>query len=513
MATRKKKKKNTSKSPERRMAVLQHSITFPIGVWGVGRRAGGTVLSCGTVSEAEQRRVCEAFVRDGLMSREETDAGEPGHRLVQYTITDAGRAAAREHRGLGALTVDAARLLHSTDLVGLWGGDPVAGAQLDLRTTGSAHVRGVLAGLGYRYSGTNGWHITAFATPDLLIGFVNTAKGVAVLTDRRLDAAAVEALTYPAQPEGPITSGAVAWAPVDVGESRNASAPPGWMQLILDLRTFGAEPEAVPCEAHVVMWGLTTCYKTLGEPGIVQLDPPGDAERAPFDEWPMTESIRRATRAIAERWLDSTTRVLAGLADAPAVIEALDTPRKGTPLFASAGPVAPTLPECDMGRAVDAARLGAEASRSGGYGARSALESATCATTTEIVRHAMSAAGISRIAAWAGEYGRDRVVGMRYVDAIKYLIERIVRMRLEGAADALGEQLRPFVLPTQLGEQGHMGEWRWHTTLVPILRDLAKSMLPHILAGIERSAYETRAECVSAFYADGPVAVFFRQPG
>ena len=126
--------------------------------------------------------------------------------------------------------------------------------------SGAAAIRGVLASFGYTYSGTGGWHITAYATPDQRRGFVNICRGVAMLTSYTLDAEMIEALTVPGQGDGPQVSGA--------GGSMAASAPPGWIQLLVDLRKdVGAVTELGEfVTARIVAWCLDTCYDRYHDP-------------------------------------------------------------------------------------------------------------------------------------------------------------------------------------------------------------------------------------------------------
>ncbi|MGH3600275.1 MAG: hypothetical protein ACRDRO_04225 [Pseudonocardiaceae bacterium] len=187
----------------------------------------------------------------------------------------------------------------------------------------------VLAGLGFRYSGTVGWHVGAYVDEDRRLGFVSITDGVAVGTDVVLDPAVVEAGTVPNQPEGPQVSGAVAWSSPDPGEAHHASAPPGWTQLAVDLRAR-RKPTPMRCSAHIVMWGLGTCYDgKRGVPGYTMLDgqfcyPDHDGEDdLPPDEWPETDTMpelrRIATAALADIAGNLTTHVPTAAGDMPDV--------------------------------------------------------------------------------------------------------------------------------------------------------------------------------------------------
>src|SRR5690554_2086380 len=84
--------------------ILAHARTFRLGVWlPKPETSGGTIIAGETVSEARMHEAAERLTSQGFLERNERRTGrpdrEPRHTLVTYTITDAGRAAAREFVG------------------------------------------------------------------------------------------------------------------------------------------------------------------------------------------------------------------------------------------------------------------------------------------------------------------------------------------------------------------------------------------------------------------------------
>ena len=146
----------------------------------------------------------------------------------------------------------------------------------------------------------------------------------------------IEALTIPGQGDGPQVSAAATWCGADAGEAHRASAPPGWTQLLIDLRKdVGAVTK--PGEfvtARIVAWCLDTCYDRYhdltgsrgprpGEPGLTALDHP---LADPIDprEWPATAETRQAMDEVGLSALDAIARDLAAQAGLTEVTVALD---------------------------------------------------------------------------------------------------------------------------------------------------------------------------------------------
>lgn len=299
--------------PDEAMALLRYVVRTPLHIKVPPAKRGGMLIPRGPDGEAAQLTVAEDLVERGLLEGAATDIG-PGRR---FSITDDGRRAARGDAELGE---DDARAMHIGDLTTVWADHDVAKRHVDLRVQAAVTVRAALSALGHEYHATHGWHITAMVTPDGRLGFVNTATGTAVDTDVRLGDDVVTAVTIPDQADGPLASGAVAWAGVDLGESRNASSPAGWRQLLVDVRTDrSAQPQPTTMTwAAVTWWCLATCYSSglarYGRPGIACLDDHPGA-RAPIDDWPMSHEQRERMHAVALRWLRRIATDVAGGCD------------------------------------------------------------------------------------------------------------------------------------------------------------------------------------------------------
>ncbi len=235
----------------------------------------------------------------------------------------------------------------------------IAKRQLELRRAGGAIVRGTLRTMGYVWTGTGGWHIIPMISMDNRIGFVDSARGMAVLTEQTLAPEGREALTTPNQGEGVKASGAAAWSSPDVGEGWRASAPAGWVQLVTDIRTFAdkSHSDAYKVDIPQVRWrvhafGLKTCYsgddagKAVGFPGLAKLD--GGFE---MPKWgtvrPMPREAVAALDAVAIPWLIDVCRRLATMAGMAAEIhpqiDAVLGVTPATPLMALAGAGSPRI--------------------------------------------------------------------------------------------------------------------------------------------------------------------------
>lgn len=390
------------------------------------------------------------------------------------------------------LTIDHARTLHAADLESIYRDVPIARDQLQLRRRGTGIVRAALRALGHEYSGSGGWHITAYATDRSKLGFINLAHGVAVETDVQLDTAMVEALTIPEQGEGPKASGAAAWTTPDAGEGRRASAPPGWVQLLVDVRVSASGGKDVSLErvsARVVCWGLRTCYTSypnnepeLGHPGYVDLGC-DSKRRLPIAEWPMVNAdVRREMRAIGAKWLDSVARklaVLAGCADG--VSAALDG-----------------LPRADMEGAIKA--TDAYGVRRYAYDAATAADSCCGIPTTTVVRDALRECGVARISAGCDV---SDVGGLMYYDLIGYLLQRAIVQRLTPVAEVLWSQMAPLVPSREDG-------WDIYMRIQPVLTGLATEFATDLLRGVHDEARATEDAIVAAYYVNAPVSVDIR---
>lgn len=479
--------------------ILSFARTFAIGVWLPNpETSGGTVIGSETVSEASLHEAAERLVSMGLLERVERikrDAG-PRSNLVSYTLTDAGRAAAREFCGDPALTVDLARTLHSSDLSRVYGDLEIAKSQRELRERGAQTARAALKALGYTFEGTGGWHVLPHVTPAGRLGYVNTTQGIAVETSIRLEPELVEAITVPGQPEGPQASGAAAWASPDAGEARRATAPKGWTQLLVDLRG-GADLELGRFRAWVAAWGLATCYESRrGEPGVTYLCPRGEERLVPA-EWPMTDERRGELTEIAERHLAAIAANVARLESEDVALDvekALAKPFGDQPVaFASRGIDAPRFPIRDTRAAHDS--LNPLRKRVDGYNADGALMATVSRYTSshDVVREALRESGISRLAL----FERSNVGGARIFDVIADALSLVLYRRLEQASKALWEV---FVGKADVTSQHTLAH---QARLAPIAKELAGQLLAPC-AELARSAY---AEVLEAYYADGHIEI------
>ena len=188
------------------------------------------------------------------------------------------------------MEIQEARSMHATDLAK--SSSSVAQHQLSLREAGGALVRGALAAAGERHTGTGGWHIIPYVTPDGVVAYVDTAHGRAYVTSVRLDAETIEALTMPDQTPGAKASGAAVWSYPDAGGGAS-EAPDGWMQLLVDIRLHSPVADVVSAAPELVAYGLVTCYSHRR----------GDPIDKHVSDWPLDEEQRRRVRQIAEEWL------------------------------------------------------------------------------------------------------------------------------------------------------------------------------------------------------------------
>jgi hypothetical protein len=508
------------------LQILRHARTFPPTTYRPKHRSakksrlslgGSLVLGDRTVSPDEMRETVERLAAAGYLEQHGApyDAFDADVEAQPYRVTDVGRRVARNGSDI---TIDQARIMHARDLIDQYGDHSVARRQLELREAGAAIVRGVLRTVGASsygndwtgYSGTSGWHVTAYMTTERQIGFVNMALGNAVLTDATLEAEIAEALTVPQQSEGVLASGAAAWSAPDVGMSQpekdsdgvvrlaapkkesGPEAPRGWVQLVLDLRGT-AEP--VPCRAHVCAWGLRTCYEgRRGGPGAQHLDghqhPPMFAR-----DWPLTSEQITRLRIVGEPILRRMAEHLADIAGCrDEVVAELDRPN------------------ISAGARVDAAirALGAYDWHSGAYDAANATRS----VIYDVARSALRAAGVGRISAISGD--ANDVGGMQYWDLCAHLLERIVIRDLTPVAEALWSSAMPHVArgaaPASPGTADPV-QWHLHQQVVgPAIAEIAKKFAGEVLRNIVRRDHPLGtdldyAALCDALYAEGYVEV------
>lgn len=454
---------------EQDIAVLAGSRFFGLAVCA----HQGLIARGQTVSAEEQLAAGERLEAAGYLRRLSER---------RWEVTDEGRAVVREHDGLTPLTIDGARGMHSRDLRQIWGGDPLADRQVALRQSGASTVRSVLAALGPRPSGTGGWHLTAYVTPRGQIGYVDTARGVAVLTSSTLSDQEAEALTVPDQPEGPQVSGAAAWCAPDPGEARVASAPAGWVQLACDLRApRGTEVE--PAEAvssETVAWGLRTCYGRLGRPGLDGLDAREPTVDVRIGASP--EAVA-AMEQVAERWLRKTSMQLAEMAGCRAAIE--EALRQG------------------IRSAIRAAAENSEPAPS--YTPASAV--VTALDCGRLSRAILRQLGVARIAGIAGERRLGVTPGGRWYDLAQHLVERVLRRDLLPHS----EQLAAAMLPAGACEaEGRHRTRAWHVTvriIPPLLAELGSVILRERLRDLPESARACEEAAYGVLYLvhGGPI--------
>ena len=380
------------------LVVLAHARTFGLTVHpGQTKSTSSTTMRGGQVSDVEQFAAGERLEARGYLRRcgEDRTWGD-GTVSRRYEVTDEGRAYVRAQDGLDDLTIDAARAMHARDLQEIWGGHPVADSQLALRAAGDARVRGALVACGEAHSGTGGWHVIPYVVaPEGRIGWVDTAKGRAYLSDVTLDAEMVVALTAPGQGAGPKASGAAVWSSPDAGGGTSTEAPDGWIQLVVDIRTHG-DVDTIEASAELVAYGLVTCYShSRGRPL---------SERV--SSWPLDDDQRRRIESLAATWLDD--------------------------LLERVGP--------DPGHA----RLEGAADEAAHclYPFAKPAESGT-------PRRALCDYRIGWVADAAGEYTLDSVVGMRRIDAIDRALKRWAVERLAPLVEALPAELDAYTTDGQ----------------------------------------------------------------
>ena len=376
----------------------------------------------------------------------------------------------------------------------------------ELAGAGAAAIRGVLAYLGYSYSGTGGWHMTAYATPDRRLGFVNITHGLAAVTSYTLDAGTIQALTVPGQGDGPQVSVAVAWAAPDPGEAHRAAAPPGWVQLLADMRTE-VGPATAPAEAvtaRIVTWCLATCYTDHdrdvppdarpprpGEPGLTALDRPFDRDwQLPCRDWPAPAEVRAAMDQAGYAALDVITRDLAAQAALPGVVAALDAGGQS------------------RRERLHAAYTAARASF--GWLTHANVPPGRPARPAEALDTAMNHAGggIARaladaeITQLAADCGDTADMPSRYGDLIPLLLRRILTDRLLPAAGLLAEQIddrRGTGIEAELAVS--------FTSLPAALGPLVQAAAERILADAVITAHTARKTMTRLYQAQGPVTV------
>jgi hypothetical protein len=362
-----------------------------------------------------------------------------------------------------------------------------AARAIDLRRQGEDIVCGALAALGHAYHGTEGWPVVAFAAPGGQIGFVNTAKGIAVLTSATLSPEVTEALTVPEQPEGPQLSAAASWAGPDPGEAHRASAPQGWAQLLLDLRG-GGEP-ARNMTARITAWCLTTCYGNPGEPGHLSLDPPLGAETMDPRDWPCSEETRAAMDEAGYAALDKIARDLAaqaGLAGHLAAALGGDEPRNRR-----------------VSAAMRAAHDPRERQITPPYSpVEEAVRSAVgIIPGTGTAADALGRANVSRLAHACGDTSENNISGNRYHDLIDRLLRRILAGRLTPAAADLAAHF-----------EGERQMWTGKYSLLfptfsEALTPVAAALADRALAAATIASAEALDAMTGIYHADGPVAV------
>lgn len=322
-----------------------------------------------------------------------------------------------------------------------------------------------------------------------------------MLTSYTLAAEMIEALTVPGQCDGPQVSGAVAWAAADAGEAHRASAPPGWMQLLIDLRKdVGAVTE--PGEfmtARIVAWCLDTCYDHYhdpqgsrgprpGEPGLTALDDPLDDPVDPR-EWPATAETRQAMDEAGLSTLDAIARDLAAQAGLTEVTVALDdAARARAGRLTAAGNA--VWPERSRWRAGMNPRTAAEQALRDAMGIM--RESGT-------VAKALTGAEITQLARESGDMSNPPG---RYADLINALLWRILLDRLLPATRLLATQIddrRGTGIPGELSV---------------LFTSLPAALVPLVLAAAERAladavvgAHTARKAMTELYQAQGPVTV------
>ena len=380
------------------------------------------------------------------------------------------------------------------------GGDAAATRHLASCNEGTGLVRGALAALGYRYTGTGGWWISAFAAPSGMLGLVNTAKGIAVETDVALSAEVIMACTTPDQGEGQVSSGAAAWTSPDAGEPHRRSAPDGWVQLLVDVRESVRDGVVTPemrVAARVIAWGLPTCYDgARGTPGHDALDPEPGAVMIEPEAWPWDSERRERTHRVGVAWLDGLARRMAEMVGIGGpVASALDSRRAEEP----------TLPDRDIGAAIRAVGR----SEPGVYTPGGALFGAANRTTSPVIAQALRDCGVTRVADLCGDIWTDRVVGLRYYDIIGALVERLLLVRLLPVAETTWSAYEPMV-PTPRRDRDKMYSSDWwlsHATMEPILQPIAAHYVALMMQPYADEARSCADEMIASYLGGQPIAV------
>jgi hypothetical protein len=432
------------------MTVLATARTFGLTTYAPPSTMGGLVTALGTLSQAQQLESALRLVAAGHLAPAKRAPYEIyGTTAQPYQITDAGRAALRAHEGLGELTVDRARGMHDSDLRSVWGGVELAVVQLARRQHGRQIVRGALLACGERHTGTGGWHVLPCVF-DGRVGWVDSARGRAYLSTAELAPELVEALTVPEQPEGAVASGA-SFVPASVAQTSRVQQPAGWTQLLVDVRVDVQDAPAVEATdgvtAELVAWGLRSCYSEPGAP----LGEWGTPER----EADLPDGLLGEIRAHAQAGLDGIEQALlaqAGLPEEP-----------GYRTFDDSCPWAVrevTTPSLD----------GSE----------------TWA--------ALRASGIVRLAAAAGEYGSDVVIGARCLDRLAGTVALLLDRRLIPVDVALG--------PVGAAIQGSPLA---NASRRDVLRLAAKAISAQELRGAEERAQALDRELLALLTRDGAI--------
>lgn len=354
-------------------------------------------------------------------------------------------------------------------------GDPAAAGELGIRSAGQDLIRTTLAGLGYRFTGRDGWYILAARTRRGTVGFVNIAHGVAVSTEVPIPADIAHSLTIPDQGQGPQASGAVAWAEWDVGEARNATMPEGWVQMLTDIR-FGPDPSTVKRILYAGMvWGLQTCYRTQGIPGWVNLACGTDRERLHPSEWPTSGDIEGMKAAAQRAQMAITARFLSDN-NLDEIVELLPDPRSALQ----------ALPKSQRGDLYTVENMG------GGIG--------------HVVADAMASVKLAELARLASP---DDETSVDYLGKIlPSALGGILRKRLTPIAHVLAEPLEPFV-----DDRGY--PTRAHQVAERQIASVVYHVLPHIALELLRDVdgAEGISAAHAAYLAGGPVeSRIYRHP-
>lgn len=393
-------------------------------------------------------------------------------------------------------STDDLRLLSVGELRSRADRDSDADRQSQLRVQGRALAVAALDRMGYRFSGTGGWWVTAYATPDRCLGFVNIAHGVAVSTCVLLADEVIEACTLPGQDEGPVASGAAVWAAPDPGEAFRAKAPAGWRQLLVDVRSSNSVPEVELSDrfrADIIRWGLPTCYDRPGFPGYVRLEGSPLSWREPHTEpggalpalephsWPRTPATG-AMRAVATAGLaDVTAHLAQHLPSVAAVLPDVHAARET---------VLRTLDWSDR-----------HAAGRGTYTAGGAAESASRAAGP-----ALADAGLIWLSQLASVPDGDGGGGRGEAAVCRYILEAVLVRRLDPVADLLATHLGP--LTTDDGRSTPA-----YRALESQLQALAPALAHELLREAEVLICQATMDAVAAYVAGGPIEVLIPDHG